>query len=119
MACTGIDININTPVAEILRRIMVANGAPMTVGELTERLQDVWGRNLPCNPYKNVCLVYKLAASVLHCHVSYERLEGGIPPYVSRTNPDDEMVAVTPGMRFEGMNQVDDGIQEMVLSLPE
>ena len=111
------NISNNTPVVEVLRLIMEKENRPMTVEELTDRLKDVWGRNLPCNPYEDCCVVYKLATGVLRCKASFEKLEGGRAPVVDRINPDDEPVAITPGMRFEGMNQIADEVEKIVLSL--
>ena len=120
MVGTGLrGVSNNTPVVEVIRLIMEAEKTPMTVMELTERLKDAWGRNLPCNPYDDYCIVYKLAAGVLQCEASFAGLADGRPPVVSRINPDDEPAAVTPGMRFEGMHRIKDDVKNIVLSLPQ
>ncbi|MBQ7567560.1 hypothetical protein IJT17_02005 [bacterium] len=119
MVGTGLrGVSNNTPVAEVIRLILESENRPMSVMELTERLKDAWGRNLPCNPYDDCCIVYKIAAGVLQCEASFENVEGGRPPVVSRINPDDEPVAVSPGMRFEGINQIKDDVKNIMLTLP-
>lgn len=109
----------NTPVVEVIRRAMLAEGKPVTVSHLTERLRDAWGRNLTSNPYDDYCLVYKLATMHLNCQVSCENLVNNRMPVVQRINPEHEPVQITPGMRFEGMNQKTEEIGQLVLSLPE
>lgn len=120
MVGTGLPgVSNRTPVVEVIRRILAEENKPMSVADLTERLKDAWGRNLPCNPYEDYCMIYKLATGVLRCHASFEQLEGQRAPVIERNNPTDEPVAVTPGMRFERINLMADAVKDIIVSLPQ
>lgn len=109
-------ITIKTPASEVIRKIMEDNHEPISIEDLSEKMKDVWGRDFAENPYDEYCLIYKIAVLVLNCEASFEGVEGGIP-YIPRTNPNEEPIALNPRMRFEVLNEYAEQIKKVKVTL--
>ena len=99
-------ITKNTPVIEVIKRILKRQVAPITIEDLTAQVIDNWGRDFPESPYEEACLVYKLAVGVLHCKEYYDSLPNGAPIYIERYQPDSDPILVNPNMKSSVLNEV-------------
>lgn len=109
-------ITIKTPASEVIRKIMEDHQEPISIEDLSEKIKDVWGRDFVDSPYDEYCLIYKIAVLVLECEASFEDVEGGVP-YVPRTNPAEEPIALNPRMRFEVLNEYAEQIKKVKVAL--
>lgn len=116
---TGLkDVGKNTPVAEVIRRVLESKGKPVTLEELTVSVLDSSGRDFPSTPYDDISLVYKIAAGVLNCHVSFEEV-GGTVPVVETADGEGEPIPLHPRMNCEELNRISDEIRHVQVCLPQ
>jgi hypothetical protein len=115
---TGLkDVGKNTPVAEVIRRVLESKGKPVTLEELTVSVLDSAGRDFPSTPYDDISLVYKLAVGVLNCQVSFDEV-GGVVPVVERLEEEGEPIPLHPRMDCEALNRISEEIRHVKVCLP-
>ena len=112
------DVGKSTPAVEVIRRVLEGYGQPMRLEELTVNAMNAWGRDFPNNPYDDLALIYKLATTVLKCDPHYDEV-GDEPPLVSREEPREEPVPLTPQMGPTDLNLVVDQLRHVKLTLPK
>ena len=116
---TGLkDVGKNTPLAEVIRRVLESKGKPVTIQELLVSILDSWGRDFPSTPYDDISLIYKLAVGVLNCQVSFDEV-GGVVPVVECLEEGGEPIPLHPRMDCESLNQITDKIRHVKVSLPQ
>lgn len=115
---TGLkDVGSTTPLAEVVRRVLMEQSAPISVEELTTSVIDAWGRELPVTPYLDHCLIYKLSVGMLGCAAHYDKLPGGVAPAVDRPYPEEEPLVLNATMRFEELNEMVEAVRQVRLVL--
>ena len=115
---TGLkDVGKNTPVVEVIRRVLEGKSKPVTVEELTVHVMDSWQRDFPGTPYEDVALVYKLATRLLGCQVFFDEVDGEVP-VVEGLEEWEEPIPLHPRMSFEELNRIVDSVRHVKLLLP-
>ncbi len=110
------DLGKNTPVAEVLRRVLVDHGKPMSIEELTIHALNVWGREFPNTPYEQVPLVYKLTTNTLSCSVDFAEV-GGKAPIIKREEGAEDEVPLSPDLGPHDLNLIVDQLKKLKVSL--
>lgn len=112
------DVGKNTPAAEVVRRVLEAQGKPISLDELAVSMAGSWGRDFPNTPYDPVSLIYKLAANVLSCELDYEETGGKVPVVKLEEGIEDE-VPLSPQLSAEVLNDNVDRYKRIKVSLPK
>ncbi len=110
------DIGKNTPIAEVLRRVLSDQGKAMSIEELTINALNVWGREFPFTPYEQVPLVYKLATNTLGCTVDFDEV-GGKPPIIKREEGAEDEVPLSPELGPHDLNLIIDQLKKIKVAL--
>jgi len=112
------DIGKNTPAVEVIRRVLEAQGKPMSLEELSVSVMNTWGRDFPNTPYEQVPLMYKLTTNTLSCAVDFSEI-GDKVPIIKREEGAEDEVPLSPELGPSDLNLIVDKLKQVKVSLPE
>jgi len=112
------DIGKNTPAVEVIRRVLEAQGKPMSLEELSVSVMNTWGRDFPNTPYEQVPLMYKLTTNTLNCDVDFSEI-GDSVPIIKREEGAEDEVPLSPELGPGDLNLIVDQLKQVKVALPE
>ena len=112
------DIGKNTPAVEVIRRVLEAQGKPMSLEELSVSVMNTWGRDFPNTHYEQVPLMYKLTTNTLNCDVDFSEI-GDSVPIIKREEGAEDEVPLSPELGPGDLNLIVDQLKQVKVALPD
>lgn len=107
-------ITESTPLAQVIKEVMQANGGKMNLDELTLTVSSSWGRDFTNSPYSDHAFVYKMAMNVVGCEMSLEKFDGKTP-VIEREEGLERQVFLSPRLNATDLNLASEILKQVDL----